>query len=386
MDTDYRYIDTAQGLEALCRELSTYNWFTLDTEFIRERTYAPRLCLLQVATPDTVACIDPLALADLEPLRALLFDSRITKVLHAAFQDLEIFFHLYGKVPAPIFDTQIAATLLGHGDQIGYGNLVRAELGIELAKGHARTDWCQRPLDDDQLNYAADDVRYLCDIYERQIEALVKHGRLEWLDEDFATLTSAETYANPPQQAWRRVKGAGRLKGVQPTVLRALAAWREQRAQERDKPRRWIVKDDPLLDLARQMPGDSNKMSRIRGLDDTLIKRHGEELLAIIDQAKQTPKTEWLAIEQGPRLSPQQEPLVDLLMAQLRELCRQQRITPSAVTGRRELEKLVMGERDLPLMHGWRGALAGKQLAALLDGRLSLRVVSNHLVAETRND
>jgi ribonuclease D len=386
MDKPYSYIDTPEALHQLCSELSHAEWLTLDTEFVRERTYSARLCLVQVATPELVACIDPLAFSDLEPLREVLFNPAITKVLHAARQDLEIFYELFGEVPAPIFDTQIAATLLGNGEQVGYGNLVNAELGIQLEKGHTRTDWCQRPLDEEQLIYAADDVRYLCDIYLRQIDTLEKKGRSDWLQEDFNELVHPTLYQNPPELAWRKVKGAGRLRGIQPTILRELAAWREQRALESNKPRRWILKDEVLLDLARLMPEDTARLERIRGLEANTIKRNGDKLLALIAQAKKTPREEWLVIDQGKRLPADKESLVDAMMAVLRHCCSQQQITPAAVAGRKELERLAMGETDSPLLHGWRAAIAGHALQALLRGELMLTVEGGSVLLTNRAD
>jgi ribonuclease D len=332
-----------------------------------------------VANPDVIACVDPLALEDLSPLLDVLYDPAITKVLHAAHQDLEIFYEMRGEVPAPIFDTQIAATLLGHGEQIGYGNLVKIELGIELEKAHARADWCHRPLDDAQLEYAADDVRHLRDVYLNQRKQLAELGREEWLQPDFDDLLDPTRYSNPPEQAWRRLKGSNRLKGVQLAVLQALAAWREERAQQSDRPRRWIMKDDILLDLAKQMPQEIAKLKRIRGLEDGVIQRHGENLLKLIAEAKKLPKEQWPKPKGGKRLPLEQEPLVDVMMALLREHCRRQNISPGAVAGRRELEQMVMGETDLSLLHGWRAAIAGTALQQLLEGKLALMVDSGQL-------
>jgi len=376
------YIDTPEQLEALCEQLRRHDWLTLDTEFLREKTYRPRLCLLQVATPDVIACVDPLALDDLSPLLEVLYDPAITKVLHAASQDLEIFYDLRGTVPAPIFDTQIAATLLGHGDQIGYGNLVKAELGIELEKAHARADWCHRPLEAAQLAYAADDVRHLREVYLKQRQQLAELGREQWLQPDFDALADPARYSNPPEEAWLRVKGSNRLKGVQLAVLQALAAWREEQAQQSDRPRRWILKDEVLLDMAKLMPQAADRLRRIRGLEDSIVQRHGERLIQLIAEAKARPKELWPKPKGGVRLPLEQEPLVDVMMALLRERCQQQRITPSAVAGRRELELMVLGERDIPLLHGWRAAIAGEALQALLNGDLALRVEDGRLSIE----
>ena len=376
------YIDTPEALQQLCEQLRSHPWLTLDTEFLREKTYRARLCLLQVANPEVIACIDPLALPDLWPLLEVLYDESITKVLHAAHQDLEIFFDMRGAVPGPIFDTQIAATLLGQGEQIGYGNLVKEVLGVELAKAHARADWCQRPLDEAQLAYAADDVRYLRDVYQSQLAKLQELGREEWLAEDFSDMADAARYQNPPEEAWQRLKGANRLRGVQLAVLQQLAAWREEQAQRSDRPRRWILKDDILLDLARHMPKETKGMQRIRGLEEGTIKRSGEALLNAISAGRALPKEQWPTIKQGPRLPAEQDALVDVLMALLRERCREQAVSAGAVAGRRELEKLIMGRRDIPLLHGWRGEVAGHSLLALLEGELSLKIQDGRLRIE----
>jgi len=376
------YIDTPEQLVSLCEQLRQHDWLTLDTEFLREKTYRPRLCLLQVANPDVIACVDPLAVEDLTPLLDVFYDPTITKVLHAASQDLEIFFDLRGEVPAPIFDTQIAATLLGHGDQIGYGNLVKVELGIELEKAHARADWCHRPLDAAQLAYAADDVRHLREVYLKQRQQLAELGREQWLQSDFDELTNPARYSNPPEEAWLRVKGSNRLKGVQLAVLQALAAWREKQAQQSNRPRRWIIKDEILLDMSKLMPQSLDKLRRIRGLEEGTVQRHGEGLLNLIAEARKLPKEQWPKPKAGVRLPAEQEPLVDIMMALLRERCQQQRITPSAVAGRRELELMLIGERDMPLLHGWRAAIAGEALQALLHGELTLRVEDGRLRIE----
>lgn len=374
------YIDSAAELQQLCITLRRHPWLTLDTEFIREKTYRPRLCLIQVANPEVVACIDPLAIDDLTPLLDLLYDPAMTKVLHAARQDLEIFHEMRGDLPQPLFDTQIAATLLGQGDQVGYAALVSEELGIALDKGHARTDWCQRPLSPEQINYAADDVRHLREVYLRQYQRLEAMGRLEWLEEDFDALLDPGLYRNPPELAWHRIKGANRLKGVQLAVLQRLAAWREERAQQLDKPRRWIVGDDQLLDMARLMPLQSGQLDRLRGLEEGTKRRYAEEWFTLIAEAKQIPREQWPVLKEGPRLQSTQEPVVDALMALLRSCCDAAQVTPAAVASRRDLERLVLGDSEVPLLHGWRAAIAGEPLAAFLRGESALSIQQGRLV------
>jgi len=377
---DVRYVDTPDALEMLCRDLQPATVLALDTEFIREKTYRARLCLIQIATDDLIACVDPLALNDLDPLLAIIHDPRRLKVLHAAHQDLEIFHDRDGRIPAPVFDTQIAATLLGFPDQVGYGTLVEGLLGVKLEKGHARTDWARRPLEAEQIAYAADDVRYLRQLYPLIRERLESAGRADWLEEDFRALADPARYARPDEEAWRRVSGHGRLRPAQLVVLRALAAWREAKARERDKPRKWILGDEVLLELARRAPADRTALERIRGLTPPLIRQHGDTLLLLIREARAQPREQWPDAPRRERPTPEQEGLADLLMACVRILGQQHGISPATLTTRKEVERLVRGERDLPLLQGWRAKLAGHTLLELLQGRLALQVQEERVV------
>jgi ribonuclease D len=376
------YVDDPSALEALCRELEGAEWLALDTEFIRERSYYPRLCLLQIATPEVIACIDPLALQDLDPLLERLYDPDTVKVLHAASQDLEIFYHLRGTVPGPVFDTQVAAAALGHGDQVGYGKLVQAVLGIELEKGHARTDWSQRPLDPEQLRYAADDVRYLLELYPKLQAELERRGRRAWIEEDLRGLCDATRYAPDPESAWRRLRGANTLKPRQLAVLRALAGWRERRAMNADRPRRWVLQDDVLLELARRAPRDEHALGKIRGLEENARRRMGDELLEHIEAALAEPESSWPAPEPRLALTPEQDAVADALMALLRTSAEEAQISASAIATRKDIERLAAGERDLELLRGWRGRLVGERLLALIEGRLTLRVEAGRLRGE----
>ncbi len=383
---DVRYVDNPNALSALCQALEPATVLSLDTEFMREKTYRARLCLIQIATDDVIACVDPIALPDLDPLMAILYDPKRLKVLHAARQDLEIFHDLHGRVPAPVFDTQIAAALLGFSDQAGYGTLVEGLLGITLEKGHARTDWSRRPLDAEQIAYAADDVRHLHRLYPLICERLEQAGRSDWLDDDFRALTDPDRYRRPDTEAWRRVSGHGRLKPQQLAILQTLAAWREAQARERDKPRKWILGDEVLLDLARRAPTERSALERIRGLNPATLRHHGETLLALIEQARQRPKAQWPTPPARERPTPEQEGLADLLMACVRILGQQHGISPATLTTRKEVERLVRGERDLPLLQGWRARLVGDTLLALLQGRLALQVRNDRVVTVPAND
>jgi ribonuclease D len=368
------YIDTPRALIAYCEQARSSPWIAVDTEFIRERTYYPRLCLIQIADEQQVACIDPLALPDLEPLWSLLYDPAITKVLHSASQDLEIFYHQRGAVPGPVFDTQIAAALLGHGEQVGYATLVGALLGMELDKSQTRTDWSRRPLDAAQLAYAADDVRFLRPVYERQLAELNRLGRLGWLEDDLGDLCDSERYRAHPREMWQRIRGHHQLRAGQLAVLRTLADWREEQAMAADKPRKWIVGDDALLELARHMPNDLNGLQRIRSLETHTVKRHGETLLALIRQARGEPRDAWPTLPVQGRISAEQEALLDALMAVVRLRGAQQGVSPQALASRKDLEQWLTSDQDIPLLHGWRAALAGRQVQALRRGEVSLAV------------
>ena len=368
------FIDTPEKLQQLCRNLSGSDWLALDTEFIRERTYFPRFCLLQLCNGEQAACIDPITLPDLSPLQALLYDPRITKVFHAGRQDLEIFHHLWHELPQPLFDTQVAASLLGNGDQIGYANLVKEMLDIELNKGASRTDWSLRPLEPEQLRYALDDVIHLGEIYQQQRSGLEKLQRLEWLDEDFRTLADPATYQIDPQTSWQRVRGRQQLRGVQLAVLQQLASWREERALSSDKPRKWILKDEVLLDLARRMPENLQQLSRIRGIDDKLVERRGQTLLDLIRNTRAIPAEAWPTEKRPQRPGIEQEAMADLLMCALRLQAQTLKISPSMLANRKELQQLASGKRDLPLLRGWRRKVMGELLLELVEGRNRIEI------------
>ena len=369
------FVDDPQDLVKLCEQLADSEWLALDTEFIREKTYYPKLCLLQVSNGEVSACIDPLALDNLQPLLDVLYDGRILKVLHAARQDLEIFLHDYQRIPMPVFDTQPAAALLGHGDQIGYANLVKQLLDVELPKDQSRTDWSRRPLDQQQLRYALDDVIYLGRLYLHMRGHLFDRERLQWLASDFATLADPQTYYPNPESTWQRTKGKQMLRGKQLAVLQQIAAWRERQARTRDLPRRWILKDDVMIELSRRMPRDVNGLSKIRGLEPGQIRREGDTLLELITKGADMPREQWPNDKgRAKPLSASQEAMVDYLSTGLRLIAEQHQLSPLAIASRKELEKLVRGETDCILHEGWRQSLAGQTLKALLRGEQQLAV------------
>ena len=282
MNKELVFIDSEFALTQLCGQLKGCSWLAVDTEFERSNTYYPELCLLQVADNGITAVIDPLTIANLEPLYNVLYDPAITKVFHAARQDLEIFFHIKGEVPVPFFDTQIAASLLDYDKNLGYANLIREVLDIELAKTQTRTNWKRRPLSSSQLEYAADDVFYLGQVYELFLDKLIKSGQLSLLDEEFQALARPELYQPDPENMWLKIKGAKKLKGDILAVLKQLAAWREITARAENQPRKWILDDNTLVEIARLLPANQNDLSRIKGVNIRVLKRHGATLLEII--------------------------------------------------------------------------------------------------------
>lgn len=359
------YIADQPALDEFCQKIQHAPWLAVDTEFFREQTYHSQLCLIQVATAEHIACIDPLALPSLEPLLDRLYQPTVTKILHAAHQDLEIFFQLRGAVPAPVFDTQIAAQALGYGSQLGYAALVQQVLGIVLSKAHTRADWRKRPLAAEWLTYAADDVRYLGEIYHRQVAALRARGWLEALAEDFQILTDPSRFQSHPHEEWQRVREQHRLRGVQRAVLRALAAWREERAYRLDRPRRWILDDSALIDLARHQPETPDQLRLIRSLPAAIGQRHGATLLKLIADARQEPPECWPTLPRRPRLSPKQATQVDSFLAMVTAKADEYGIRLRDLADSRDVEDLVAG-KDSRLLHGWRAALIGRTLSALL--------------------
>jgi len=379
-----RYIDTADKLKALSDQLAGSPWLVLDTEFLRERTYYPKFCLLQIATVDLVACIDPQVLENLDPLFEILYDRSITKVFHSGRQDLEIFYNLRGELPSPVFDTQIAAPLLGFSEQIGYATLVSELLGVTLNKAHTRTDWTRRPLSDDQLRYAADDVIYLSQAYQAMHEQLVTLNRLDWLQEEFDALTDPALYQNRPEDAWRRIRAANSLSGGRLSVLQALAQWREETAKQEDRPRNWLLKDDTMIDLARLQPKDPETLQTARGVPERTMRRYQKELSALIAEAARRPPVKAEKGAKPARKTPEREALIDALNAVVRLRAAEHSLNPSLLASKKDLEQLVTGNDRNRMRQGWRYHIVGKELMAMLHGQRTLFVVDGRLhIGET---
>lgn len=373
------YVDTPDKLLELCGQLQNQPWLALDTEFLREKTYYPKFCLLQIAAGDVVACVDPLAIADLGPLLEILNNPAVVKVFHAGRQDLEIFYQLAGRLPGPVFDTQLAAPLLGLGEQISYAGLVSELLGVSLTKSHSRTDWSRRPLSPEQIRYAADDVIYLAKAYQLIVPKLEVLGRSKWLEEDFAELTNPEIYQSKPEVAWQKVGGVYQLKPKPLSVVQALAAWREQTARQQDMPRGWIIKDETLLDLARQQPTNAEQLSHVRGIDERVLKRHGITIVKLIQEAIAHPPQPVEQRHRGGKRTAEHEAVLDLLMAVVRLRAAQNTLNPSVLASRKDLEQLYDGLSESAVLHGWRKTMVGDELAGVLRGEKSLTIQAGQL-------
>ncbi len=375
--------DTAT-LTDLCSRLAEAPFVAVDTEFMRENTYYPELCLIQIASPDEAACIDPKSPdLDMAPLLELMVSNEdVLKVFHAGGQDLEIIYNLTGKTPYPLFDTQIAAMALGLGEQVSYTNLVAAYAGAKIDKGARFTDWARRPLDQRQLDYAVGDVTYLAELFPRMVERLKKTGRGVWLDEEMERLGDPENYANNPETAWARL----RLPNRKPEVLgrlKALAAWREREAQDKDVPRGRIVKDETLGDLAGSPPREQRDLSRVRGLSTGWATNNiGERMMAALAKAQPLSAEEMPPREPGrPGLNADSSLIADLLKLLLKIRAKEADVAPKLIGRADELEAIAAGVREgLPMLNGWRYEAFGRDAIALVEGRLGFTVKDGRLL------
>ncbi len=353
-------------LEAAVFRLHGARRLAVDTEFMRESTYRAQLCLVQVASDADCCLMDPLAALDLGTLHATLCDPGVLKILHAARQDLEVLLQASGQVPGPVFDTQVAAALLGLPPQVGYAELVARRLGHSIDKGQTRTDWSRRPLSPAQLAYAADDVRHLLELHDDLAAALAAKGRTAWLEEDCAALADPALYRTDPADAWRRLKGLGRLRPAEQSVACALAAWREQRAIESDRPRGWILADEALYALATQAPSSRADLESVPALAPGTMRKRGDELLALMAEARRSAGAASV-VPPTQRPTPEQNRLVAALQQEVRAVATELELSPEVLATRRDVEALAFGSRGEPgALHGWRRAVIGERLLALL--------------------
>src|SRR5262245_27574307 len=356
-------VTTTAALTELVARLDAADAIGLDTEFLRERTYRAELCLIQVAAPDLAACVDPLALTDLSELNPLLTAARPVKVMHASRQDVEVLFPVAGMV-RPVFDTQIAAALAGLSAQIGYGELVRRTLGIELAKSHTRTDWSRRPLSPEQVAYALDDVRYLLQLKSHLEEQLDRLGRLAWLGEELAALADPDAFAVNPDNAWQRLKGLRGLDAGRMRLAKALAAWRERRAIERNRPRGWILDDVVLREIVTRVPRSVEQLQSVPDMAPGVVKHCARDILDMVTAANVPNPPPPLPGRTRP--SPEQTALVKKLGALNQSIAQALGLSPEVLATRRDIEQLAGGARDVPILHGWRRAVVGEPMLAAL--------------------
>ncbi len=374
-------ITDTDALAELCQALAAEPYITIDTEFIRDRTYWPVLCLIQVAGIDKAACIDPLADGiDLGPLYKLMADTSVLKVFHAARQDVEIFLKEAGAIPTPLFDTQIAAMVCGYGDQIGYEALVNKIVRQSIDKSSRFTDWARRPLTQKQLDYAISDVTHLRVIYEELVDQLEKNGRRSWIDEELNVLTQPSTYIVEPQEAWRRIKS----RNPKPrflAILRELAAWRENEAQTRDVPRNRIMKDDGLLEIAAQKPRDANSLGACRSVPQGFANgRSGTDILEAVKRGIDLPNNQCPTPPVRQEIPPEAGPVAEILKVLLKLRTQKSGVAQKLIASIADIEMLAADDNaDIQATKGWRREIFGAEALEMKHGKLAITIKNGEL-------
>ena len=379
-------ITTSDQLAAACARFATHPFVTVDTEFLRETTYYPLLCVAQIASTDEAIVIDTLAPGlDLKPLFELMANERVLKVFHAARQDIEIVWHMAGLIPHPIFDTQVAAMVLGYGDSISYDQLVQRITGDQLDKSNRFTDWSRRPLSDAQISYAASDVTHLRDVYLALDAQLQKRGRADWVGEEMKILTSPDTYRAEPDKAWQRLKTRVR-KPKDLAILIEVAAWREREAQSRDVPRGRVLKDDALGDIATQGPSTLERLATLRSLPKGFERsRWGQDVIDAVNRGLERDHKTLPQLER-PRQNSNGSAIVELLKVLLRMTSEQNAVAAKVIATVDDLEAIAADDRaDVPAMQGWRREMFGDKALDLKHGKLGLAIDRGRVVAAERD-
>jgi ribonuclease D len=382
------WIADSATLAEFCRRIASSAYVTVDTEFMRERTYWAQLCLIQVASPDEAAAIDALAPGlDMTPLLRLLDDHRVLKVFHAARQDLEIFHHMTGRVPTPLFDTQVAAMVCGFGDSVSYETLATQLAAARIDKSARFTDWAQRPLSERQISYALADVTHLRKVYMALAKRLTGSDRAGWLHEEMATLLDPETYRMDPEMAWRRLKPRN-PKPRQLAVLKEVAAWREREAQRRDVPRNRVVRDETIMDIAGHAPTSIDELARMRGFSKGFAEgRLGEELLEAVRRGLALPESEIPMLPPSADLPPGLGPVVELLKVLLKMKCDEHDVAQKLVATTADLERIAADDQaDVPALHGWRREVFGNSALAMKRGELALTLRGRKIILQQNTD
>lgn len=377
-----RIITETADLKAFVAELERGPFAAIDTEFMRDQTYWPKLCLIQAAGPEAAAIVDPLAKGiDLTPLYHLMAAKEVMKVFHAARQDIEIFHHQAGVIPEPLFDTQIAAMVCGFGEAASYETLVRKITKSEIDKSARFTDWSRRPLSKRQLEYALADVTHLREIYDTLAKDLQKSGRSHWVEEEEAALKDPVTYRLDPDDAWRRLKPRSTNKRFL-TVLIAVAAWREREAQARDVPRNRVLKDEALLEIAAHPPTTPEALSEIRAIPTGYAQsRAGKAIVAAVKEGLEGNLPDRMPPPERPRIGEPSPSVLDLLKTLLRLKAHQFRVAPRLVADSEDLERLAIGDDEgIAALHGWRAEVFGRDAIALREGRLGIALEDGEAV------
>jgi len=381
-------ITSTAELAAVCSRLTKSEFVTVDTEFMRETTFWPKLCVIQLAGEEDAVVIDALAPGmDLQPFYALMGNEKVMKVFHAARQDIEIVFHQARLIPHPIFDTQVAAMVCGFGESVSYDQLVATLTGARIDKSSRFTDWSRRPLSERQVEYALADVTHLRDVYVQLRDRLAHQGRSDWVETEMEILTSPATYESHPEEAWKRVKMRLR-KPIELAVLQAVSAWREREAQGRDVPRSRVIKDDALIEVATQQPASAEALAQLRTIPRGFERsRAGEEIVAEVRRALETPKANLPKLPKVKNLSEANGAAVDLLKVLLKMTSEASGVAPKLIATTDDLEAIAADEdrADVPALVGWRRSLFGEAALRLKRGEAALRLSGRRVVmVETR--
>ncbi len=374
------YIANQESLEAFVDRARLSSVLAIDTEFLRERTYYAKLCLIQLATDSEVVIVDPFEVTDLSVMKPLLEDPDVMKIFHAAGQDLEIIWHEVGCMPKPLFDTQVAAALLGHTQQIGYGALVHAVCGVQLKKMDSFTDWSRRPLSASQLDYAADDVVYLPRMYEQMRSELEKLGRLHWLDPEFEEMCDPSRFQSDERERYKRLKRVGQLSRRQLAAAREVTAWRELTAQKRNVPRKWVITDEQIVEACKREARTIDELFMVRGMREKLGTRDARAVAALMKSAFDASPDTWPELDRSGRNEPNVDAPMDLMGALVRLRAKENGVAVPTLASHDDLLKVARGYRKgVDLLRGWRRALVGEELLELLDGKLSLSLDGHEL-------
>lgn len=369
---DYTYIDSDQKLADFCASIEAADYCAIDTEFVREKTYYPVLALIQIATEQHMGCIDPLAFDDFEPLKKLLQKTDLIKVFHSSSQDLEILFQSYEQVPTPVFDTQLAAAVLGYSHQISYADLVLDITEVRLEKKYTRANWVNRPLTEGELDYAMDDVRYLMPVYRHLKSELASKNRSAWIEKELQSMSVESTYQIDTSLLWKKLKGVQKLKGLQLQIASLLCAWREVLAQQKNLPKRWVIKDELIIDIARLKPGSAAELATIRDATDKFVQQHAQTVLDFIERAQTIEPTQWPKHEKAKILTPGQQSIADCLIAMCREIAEQNNIALATLATRKDIDNLITNRKNSQLAQGWRFEMAGEKLLDFIHGQTAI--------------